>query len=109
MDFSELKLKLGAVPGNKLGRRQFPQELQRQVVEAAEASGLGRKQFLSEIGLSAGSFYVMRSAVKAQSKFRRVTITPAEIRRTWEISGPGGIRISCQSVEEVAKLWRALC
>jgi hypothetical protein len=109
MDFSILKSKLGQVLGNKRGRRRFPPELQRQVVEASETSGLGRRQFLSEIGLSAGSFYVMRSAVKAQSKFRPVKLTREEKVEAWEISGPGGLKVSCQSVEDVAKLWRALC
>ena len=109
MDFSELKSKIGQVPGNRRGRRHFPPELQRQVVEVAESSGLSRQQFLSAIGLSAGSFYVMRSAVKAQPKFRRITVTPDERKLNWEISGPGGIRINCQSVEDVAQLWRALC
>lgn len=109
MDFSDLKSKISQVPGNKRGHRQFPRELQRQVVEAAESSGLGRKEFLAQLGLSAGSFYGMRSAIKSQSKFRPIKITPRESKRTWDVFGPGGLRVSCERIEDVAQLWRALC
>ena len=109
MDCSILKAKIEQVPVDKRGRRRFPPELQREVVEAAGASGLSRSKFLSEIGLSAGSFYVMRSAVKEKPKFRRIKFTAEERLSVWEVSGPGGIKITCESVEEVAKLWRALC
>ena len=109
MDFSILRAKIEQVPGNKRGRRRFPPELQREIVEAAETSGVGRNQFLSEIGLSVGSFYVMRSAVRAKPRFRQVKIANQEKKSVWEVSGPGGLRVSCQSVDDVAKLWRALC
>src|SRR6266702_2220456 len=108
MDFSKLKAKIEQVPGNARGRRRFPPELQREVVEAAETSGLGRRRFLSEVGLSAGSFYVMRSATKAQPRFRRVRVIQEEKPSMWEVSGPNGLRVSCQSASEVAQLWRAL-
>lgn len=108
MDLSELKAKIAQASG-KGGPNRFSPELQRQVVEAAETSEMERRQFLLEIGLTPGSFYVMRSAIKARTKFRQIKVTPREVAKTWDVTGPGGLRITCQSVNEVVQLWRALC
>ncbi len=129
---SQLRAEIEALPVNQTGaRKSVSEELRRRVATLWKQSGMTTSEFAAATALSESSVWrwtrgreklrktlpkvVRKSAVQGAAgkgeSFKRIRVLEEQPQnpRGLTLEGPGGMRISGLGVEEVARLWKALC
>jgi len=124
---TQLRAEIEALPKGRDGKRHaIPQELKRRVAQELSRSGMRTGEFSSMVSVSLSAlckwqalFGVPRRRKSTPHKksllkkavFKRMQVTEdhAEESGRFTLEGPMGFRVSGLGMEEVARLWRALC
>jgi len=131
---TQLRAEIEALPRRPGGGRQsVPEALRRRVAVLFKQSGMTVPEFASATTLGKSSIWrwshrpqkagkpLPRSEIKSRLKrspttggaFKKVRVleesSPAASSIGLRLEGPGGMRISGLGVEDVARLWKALC
>lgn len=116
MEIEELKTQLNNCARTSDGRLRLSAELRSQIAETLKESGLGTKGFSELTGLSEMTIYKAKKRAnqgrglitkRRKSLFKEISVT-AEVSK-YVVTGPSGLRLEMQSVEDISALWRSLC
>jgi phosphosulfolactate synthase (CoM biosynthesis protein A) len=116
MGIEELKKQINDCTRTSDGRLRLSTELRCQIAETLAESGLCIKEFSALTGLSKTTVYKVKNRLKQvrrpvlkgkKSLFKEIIVTPEALK--YVITGPSGMRLEMQSVEEISVLWRSLC
>ena len=121
----QLRAEFEGLPRSGTGkRRQIPQALKERTASLFAESGMSTAAFLAALRLSPSALSKWRAQFGEKSAtkrrrgdpvkrvgFRNLEIMPNNVQpsRYFTIEGPGGIKITGLTAEELAKLWRTLC
>ncbi len=118
MEIQELKVQIENCQRFKDGRLKLSVEMKSVILKTFNESGLGAEAFAEATGLSSVTVYKLRKragqefkpklkSLKVDSGFKTISITGAKAK--FQVTGPSGMRVEFESVDQVANLWRALC
>jgi hypothetical protein len=116
---TQLRAEIEKLPKDSGGKRKgVTDDLKRRAAALATGGIMPLPDLAKEISVSVSALTVWRnrfgskaSGSRGATGFRRVSVTPVPVPQTRGITieGPGGMKISGLSPEEVAQLWRSLC
>ena len=116
MEIEGLKTQINSCARTSDGRLKLSAELRSQIAETLKESGLGTKGFSELTGLSEMTIYKAKKGANSarvlvtkrrKSLFKEISVM-AETPK-YVVTGPSGLRLEMQSVQEVSVLWRSLC
>lgn len=111
MDLSVLKNKVASLPRNRRGRVIMSVDVKAEICAAIKECGYKLTEVAQAVGLPVTTLhgYVQPSRSRGgRVKFNSVKVVDSRAV-SWEVLGPKGLRIQCQSLTEVELLWSALC
>jgi transposase-like protein len=123
---SQLRNEIEALPMNQAGKRRgISDDLRRKIVQALRESGATVPEFAAAVSVSAATLHAWRKNLTAplspaskrtradrSAGFKQISVKgpdPVILAPTYTLEGPGGIRVTGLTAENLAQLWKSLC